>query len=870
MDCGPAALKALLEGFRIPASYNHLRNVCRTDVDGTSIDTIESLACELGLDAEQVMIPRDHVLLREAAALPAVAVVNSPRGGTHFIVAWRQIGPALQIMDPTKGRLWVSKRSFLDSLYEHTTIVPAGAWREWAGTPAFLGPVRRRLTALGLPKSTTERHVATAVADPTWRALAALDAAARLVATLRTDGCMTSRGTADVLAALLADPPTGERQSLIPAHFWSARPATPEGGDERLALRGVVLVRASRRSDSVREPTGPDSVMATAVKEASRQPFAEMLALVRTGLLGRGVVAAAMAVAVFGVVLEALLLRSLLDVGLYLRTVEQSLSAALILGSFGLLMLGLEFGLGSTELRLGRQFESKLRIAFLKKIPRLADAYFQSRPVSDLAERGHSAHVLRRFPALIIRMLRIAMELVVTVVAIAWLAPGAALPAAIAAGLAAGIPLAGLAVLGERDLRVRTHAGALGRFHLDALLGRRAIEANGAGATVIGEHEQLLAEWIRSSISLQHGTLGAEALQTIVGFGLVGWIVVSHVAADHAAATLLVAYWVLNLPVLGYELSLHAREYPSFRSTLVRLLEPLEMAANDDTLPRPAPVPEPLAEPVRIEAKGVVVRIAGHQVLEAINLAIEPGTHVAIVGPSGAGKSTLINLALGCHQASEGVFLVDGTPLDQERTEGLRAETAWVDPTVRLWNSSLLDNLRYGTDPAMPLANVLEAAGLLPVIAKLPEGLATPLGEGGALLSAGEAQRVRLARAMLKPAPRLVVLDEPFMGLERDRRRALLSDVRQRWASATLLYVTHEIGEARSFDRVLVIDRGRVVEDGDPRLLTATPSSRYRRLLQAQETAYTRLHTSSEWRRVRLDDGRIVQDISNASVEQSA
>jgi ATP-binding cassette subfamily B protein len=165
---------------------------------------------------------------------------------------------------------------------------------------------------------------------------------------------------------------------------------------------------------------------------------------------------------------------------------------------------------------------------------------------------------------------------------------------------------------------------------------------------------------------------------------------------------------------------------------------------------------------------------------------------------------------------------------------------------------------------------VLEAAGLVPVIANLPEGLATVLGEGGSVLSAGEAQRVRLARAMLKPSSRLVILDEPFVGLERDRRRALLSEIRQRWAACTLLYVTHEISEARSFDRVLVMERGRLVEDGDPRLLMLMASSRYRRLLQAEEGVQARLFSSLEWRRIQLDNGRVVQDLGNASIEQSA
>lgn len=80
MDCGPAALKSILEGFGIPVSYGRLREACQTDVDGTSIDTIEDIAVQLGLQAEQVMLPVDHLLLPEAKALPAVVVVRLPSG----------------------------------------------------------------------------------------------------------------------------------------------------------------------------------------------------------------------------------------------------------------------------------------------------------------------------------------------------------------------------------------------------------------------------------------------------------------------------------------------------------------------------------------------------------------------------------------------------------------------------------------------------------------------------------------------------------------------------------------------------------------------------------------------------------------------
>src|SRR6266571_1629675 len=105
MDCGVAAIKCLLEGFGIRVSYGRLREACQTDVDGTSIDTLEEIAEQLGLGARQILIPLDHVLLNDAEALPAIAVVRNAAGVAHFLVAWRRHGPVVQVMDPARGRL---------------------------------------------------------------------------------------------------------------------------------------------------------------------------------------------------------------------------------------------------------------------------------------------------------------------------------------------------------------------------------------------------------------------------------------------------------------------------------------------------------------------------------------------------------------------------------------------------------------------------------------------------------------------------------------------------------------------------------------------------------------------------------------------
>ena len=133
---------------------------------------------------------------------------------------------------------------------------------------------------------------------------------------------------------------------------------------------------------------------------------------------------------------------------------------------------------------------------------------------------------------------------------------------------------------------------------------------------------------------------------------------------------------------------------------------------------------------------------AGHTILEAINLKIEPGDHVAIVGPSGAGKSSLMGLFWDGIDRPRVAYLVDGVALEGAHLEHLRKDTAWIDPAVQLWNRSLFSNLCYGNPDGVPTANLLEQSELRQLLEKLPDGLQTELGESGGLVSGGEGQRV--------------------------------------------------------------------------------------------------------------------------------
>jgi ATP-binding cassette subfamily B protein len=198
--------------------------------------------------------------------------------------------------------------------------------------------------------------------------------------------------------------------------------------------------------------------------------------------------------------------------------------------------------------------------------------------------------------------------------------------------------------------------------------------------------------------------------------------------------------------------------------------------------------------------------------------------------------------------------------LDAGALARLRLETAWVDPSVQIWNRSLLDNLRYGHGgPTSSYAPVLEAADLHDLLESLPDGLRTSLGEGGALVSGGEGQRVRLGRTLLRHDVRLAVLDEPFRGLDRERRRVLTARARDWWRSATMLFVTHDVMETRAFDRVVVVDGGTIVEDGSPEELLARPEGRYRAMVHAEQRVHEHLWRSDVWRRVKVVHGRIAE-----------
>jgi len=208
--------------------------------------------------------------------------------------------------------------------------------------------------------------------------------------------------------------------------------------------------------------------------------------------------------------------------------------------------------------------------------------------------------------------------------------------------------------------------------------------------------------------------------------------------------------------------------------------------------------------------------------LDGLTLEVPAGATLALVGPTGSGKTTATHVLLRWIEPGRGRVLVDGRPLAEGTPEEWRRRVAWVPQHPRLFHATLRENLVLARPDATgeEIERALARAALARLVEDLPDGLDTPLGEGGERLSGGEAQRVALARAFLKDAP-VLVLDEPTAQLDLHTEAAVLDAVRELRRDRTVLLVAHRLTTVAAADRVAVLSAGRVVEAGPPSSLVA-------------------------------------------------
>jgi len=208
--------------------------------------------------------------------------------------------------------------------------------------------------------------------------------------------------------------------------------------------------------------------------------------------------------------------------------------------------------------------------------------------------------------------------------------------------------------------------------------------------------------------------------------------------------------------------------------------------------------------------------------LTGVTLDIQPGQTVALVGMSGGGKSTFVNLVTRFYDPQAGSVVLDGVPYHDIALASLRAQLAMVSQNVILFDDTLAANIAYGVEKidAARLENAVKAAHLTDVVANLPEGVQSHIGENGMRLSGGQRQRVAIARAIYKDAP-ILILDEATSALDNESERAVQAALDGLMAGRTTLVIAHRLSTIERADRIVVLEHGRIVEQGTHAALLA-------------------------------------------------
>jgi len=368
-----------------------------------------------------------------------------------------------------------------------------------------------------------------------------------------------------------------------------------------------------------------------------------------------------------------------------------------------------------------------------------------------------------------------------------------------------------------KDLRER--AADVGSLFVETLLGIRSVMAANAGEYEARRFAKQNSRFVDTLLRMQltsflsgglPGAILTVATSLVFLYGgkmiIDGKMTIGTLVAFMAYHTRLLSP-VQNM--MGLSANLAAARV-SVRRIFEILDAPPDVIEHSGALPL-APIRD------RIVLENVTLRHDREGILKGVSCEIEAGTFCAILGPSGAGKSTIADLLVRFLDPDSGRITADGADLREFRLDDLRREIVLVDQTPHLFNSSIAENISYSR-PDAPRAEIEAAgrqAGLDEMIQRLPEGYDTKTGERGLALSAGERQRIALARALLRN-PSVLILDEPTSALDAETERLVAQNLRQSLRGRTVIVITHRPALAEIADTVLHLRDGRIVTELAP------------------------------------------------------
>jgi ATP-binding cassette subfamily B protein len=360
--------------------------------------------------------------------------------------------------------------------------------------------------------------------------------------------------------------------------------------------------------------------------------------------------------------------------------------------------------------------------------------------------------------------------------------------------------------------KLRERSADLGSLFIDSILGMRVVVSLRANEHEASRFKERNDAFVRTMLDAQiasfmtgalPGTILTAATAAVFLYG--GWLIINGSMSIGTMVAFMAYHMRLLSPVqnlMGMTSGL-----ATARVSLGRIFELFDTPAEV----REAP------DPIRLgmvdggfRLENVSIKFDRNPVLEGVTLEIPAGAFCAILGPSGVGKSTMADLLVRYLDPDCGRILLDGNDLREVALDDLRREVMLVDQSPYLFNTSIRENISYALPESDPILieRAGRAAGLDELIRRLPEGYETKTGERGLALSAGERQRIALARALLR-RPRVLILDEPTSALDADTERLVASNLREALPASTLIVITHRPALAAIADCVIEIESGQ-------------------------------------------------------------